>query len=1550
MQPGLSGKMATSGDTEDQARLLESGEVDREELEDQARLAREDLAHRTNLAEALRHLLQGLREDNVEMTKEQIDQIETCEESLQVADQALNHTDLAEVDRVVQGLLREMPPKDLESAVGGSVASASQGLLASPTRESRRDDGVVDSALADGSLQITVSSDEDETDEDESIMMVVPSSSTPEGAAYYAAVKIERDQAAAELLAVTYDASNVKMETGSTERKLTGKQASAVIPRFPFGDVRDAVEKELLFPQAAEVRVCPCGHVVPKRADFLRHFVGCMLGVRWPCPVYDCAHLATRANDLVKHVEKSHPGYSAQTDNEITKDHMKMGAFQPTECGCMTPISSETPERLVYYSYHLMLRAAVARGKWLDPLTKTEIVDLAKDWPAKFAAGPAPPGGFPDDRLMSLPPWSPGDQDAPQSYEPDGPVRMARIPGVTTGLSMDPEGQPPPDAPSPTSSATTSSTMTLALSVPALARIAMTRAMDGEGHVVESTLSVGGSPSVEENMDTGELGEDDVLVIDVPQPQPLVLIVDDSLDGSVSTLSIQGTSSAQAVAPADIDDGRDFDAMSISNQVWGDSEQAEDATQSGSERETAGSGQNTGASSGNDTAGAPTKQVARVADNSSRGHTTSYAAGSSTGKSRRRGNRGGVGRYKPPKSGGNLVHGKRPGNLRTGSSHADVRISAATQAAGGAVAAAPSGAPGDDDDETMSMPAAVQSEDYDKRLRMVVQLITVMRQADLNTTASRHGTPEQQGVYDALSQQHGVEVVDEAFTEVVRRENAKAARDRSTPSKKSKGNTSGSSGGASTVASNPQASMAPPVAPPVAAGRSARVDSRPGRSPTKRASPSTHSRDSSEVPGGKRVKKHPSRKARYGGRLALYKSTQESYVWNYGVSTEENHRLETQFHRDLERNSAALLHGVAARVHDITGRPLQIPPLQQSPVEAARTGQPAPVNPHVVLKPQKKPLSHHARAKQTPRSVEGTSGGQTRSQSSGAKDSGGRSTPPAKPSNTRSGTTYAATLSSQPSGSGVTVSHQQRLIAEQKQRESIKSQPGHQPPPVGSMAPMTSKPTALGSSVGDTGPKAPKAAASAPAPGGETTMSLTELDQIARSNVDQNTQLKEGRDRDAARAREEREAERQRRNDADAQQATDQREEVRRKERDDRRQLQQDNEMRDQAVAGDREEFFDPGTGRQWFGESQPERRPGRQLPARDQPPRRSRSRTPSVDGQRPDNRQAPSRSRKPIAGAPPRSAFFAPKLALETIPRPVDLAAEVDTAISLGWTENQQIAFFLNGRWHTVYAAHPGRLTGWTSHATRDGICNAGVEEHSLRREPSQHMPGPVAVTPMSVPDMKGRPGPSDEERRRQNETVRRQGEADQQRRHLAAVQQKQLALVKQQMKDRAARVNEDLREQELKELEGLRAEHNVTRQHLDQFQCGSARDLQPAEFVLKDIPVDGPLSPSQVVHLLPPSFPPPTLPALLVNPPPVFGATASAQPTHGATTPETLPVQGATAASASLHTPSPRARGQVSMTLREPPTVQRQRASPAAVTENMEVSEPAPEDDKSV
>ncbi len=165
--------MATSDVTEEQARLLESGEVDREEIEEQARLVQEDLDHRSTLALSLRTLIKSLREDNPEMTTEQRDQIETCENTLQAADQALTHTDLAEVDRVVHGLLDVMQHVD-RSSVGESVANASQGLLDSPTRESRRDDEVVDGALGDTSGPIQVSSDEDESDEEEPIMMEVP--------------------------------------------------------------------------------------------------------------------------------------------------------------------------------------------------------------------------------------------------------------------------------------------------------------------------------------------------------------------------------------------------------------------------------------------------------------------------------------------------------------------------------------------------------------------------------------------------------------------------------------------------------------------------------------------------------------------------------------------------------------------------------------------------------------------------------------------------------------------------------------------------------------------------------------------------------------------------------------------------------------------------------------------------------------------------------------------------------------------------------------------------------------------------------------------------------------------------------------------------------------------------------------------------------------------------------------------------------------------------------------------------------------------------------
>ncbi len=183
--------------------------------------------------------------------------------------------------------------------------------------------------------------------------------------------------------------------------------------------------------------------------------------------------------------------------------------------------------------------------------------------------------------------------------------------------------------------------------------------------------------------------------------------------------------------------------------------------------------------------------------------------------------------------------------------------------------------------------------------------------------------------------------------------------------------------------------------------------------------------------------------------------------------------------------------------------------------------------------------------------------------------------------------------------------------------------------------------------------------------------------------------------------------------------------------------------------------------------------------------------------------------------------------------------------------------------------------------------------------------------------------------------------------------------------MAERQERLLNELHELELKEMDGLLADHRQTTEALGHFQ-GEAGG-QPAEFVKKDIPVDKPLTPSRVLRV--PAFAPPSIPALLVNPLPAQGAMAleplpeqgatargplpmqgatarGPLPMQGATAREPLPMLGATAAYSPLRTPPPHAQGQVSATLREPPTVQRQVASPSATTNNIEMLEPSTED----
>ncbi len=80
---------------------------------------------------------------------------------------------------------------------------------------------------------------------------------------------------------------------------------------------------------------------------------------------------------------------------------------------------------------------------------------------------------------------------------------------------------------------------------------------------------------------------------------------------------------------------------------------------------------------------------------------------------------------------------------------------------------------------------------------------------------------------------------------------------------------------------------------------------------------------------------------------------------------------------------------------------------------------------------------------------------------------------------------------------------------------------------------------------------------------------------------------------------------------------------------------------------------------------------------------------------------------------------------------------------------DNAQVAFLVDGQWRTVYAAYPGRLTAWTTHQNQEGFTAAGVTESSHRQSRAPRSLGPVAVTPMYVPETRGRPGPTDDERK---------------------------------------------------------------------------------------------------------------------------------------------------------------------------------------------------------
>ncbi len=291
---------------DDEAQLLALGEG--ETVEIQAPTA--DEARRLHLAGELLALAQEFRASHPQLSTSQRDRLATAETLLTTSVDvklALSHDELQELELTTHGLIKEVAERNAD----GAGTSASANLLSSPARSSRLGRGSEDDSTGNES------DDGSAVDELEQLVEA-PEASTDLGRAYYAAVHQERDQAVAELSAVTTKADKgAKVKKG--EKKLKGKNASRPIPRFPFGEVKDAVEKELLFSAATEMRACPCGHVVFGRADFFRHFLGCQLGVRYPCPVYGCAWLAARPAEMEQHVKAKHTSYSVETDNPLTK-------------------------------------------------------------------------------------------------------------------------------------------------------------------------------------------------------------------------------------------------------------------------------------------------------------------------------------------------------------------------------------------------------------------------------------------------------------------------------------------------------------------------------------------------------------------------------------------------------------------------------------------------------------------------------------------------------------------------------------------------------------------------------------------------------------------------------------------------------------------------------------------------------------------------------------------------------------------------------------------------------------------------------------------------------------------------------------------------------------------------------------------------------------------------------------------------------------------------------------------------------------------------------
>ena len=153
---------------------------------------------------------------------------------------------------------------------------------------------------------------------------------------------------------------------------------------------------------------------------------------------------------------------------------------------------------------------------------------------------------------------------------------------------------------------------------------------------------------------------------------------------------------------------------------------------------------------------------------------------------------------------------------------------------------------------------------------------------------------------------------------------------------------------------------------------------------------------------------------------------------------------------------------------------------------------------------------------------------------------------------------------------------------------------------------------------------------------------------------------------------------------------------------------------------------------------------------------------------------------------------FIVPALDLETLPRPDDFAGEIDSAFVFRWARNSRLAYCADGQWRAFYAAHPGRVTGWTNQTSATNLQRAGVVEKVHFRTSYRPVVGAEEIRPLENPTAEELALVPSREELPNMEQQRQRVIAEDMARLVASIKAEEAASDKE-----AARAKEDLRKQ---------------------------------------------------------------------------------------------------------------------------------------------------------